>query len=250
MDERIKQLLALGREHYEKREYDKAYHYLGQFLEHTDTYADVFNMVGVIHHDQGRLEEARAAFLRALRLNEHYTEAALNLAVTYNDLGKYAEAQRVYADALDRGPDRKGDIDRFAKGKIANLHAELAQAYVDVGMSSEAVQELRKAIHLCPRFADLRLKLANVYRQANDLGAARSELEEALRIKPDYASARIALGVVLLVLGKRNEAVKQWARAAEQQPGDQSARMYLRMATNPPAEGVSSPPSEPPSAGS
>ena len=33
MDERTKQLLALGREHYEKREFDKAEHYLRQVLE-------------------------------------------------------------------------------------------------------------------------------------------------------------------------------------------------------------------------
>ena len=56
MDERTKQLLSLGREHYEKREFDKAEHYLRNVLERDDTgrYADVFNMMGVIHHDRGR----------------------------------------------------------------------------------------------------------------------------------------------------------------------------------------------------
>ena len=53
MDERLKQLLVLGREHYERREYDRAERVLRQVLELTDRYADVFNMLAVICHDRG-----------------------------------------------------------------------------------------------------------------------------------------------------------------------------------------------------
>ena len=87
MDDRTKQLLTLGREHYEKREFDKAEHYLKQVLERGSAYADVYNMLGVISHDHGQFEEAQKFFEEALSINPNYTEAALNLAVTYNDLG-------------------------------------------------------------------------------------------------------------------------------------------------------------------
>jgi tetratricopeptide (TPR) repeat protein len=244
MDEKLKQAIALGREHYEKRDYDRAEAFLTKALaEGGARFADVHNMMGVIHHDRGRLEEARTAFRHALELNPKYTEAALNLAVTHNDLGDYDSAQSVYRGAIKSDARAGEDVDGFAKGKIANLHAELAQAYLDVGLPNEAVQEYRNAIRLCPHFADLRVKLANVYRQMGDLVAARYELEEAIRVRPTYNPARIAMGVLLLVDGQRQRAIEQWEEALRFEADNKAAQMYLRMAKSPPA------PSEPPPAG-
>jgi tetratricopeptide (TPR) repeat protein len=236
VDEKLKQAIALGREHYDKREYDKAEHFLLKVIaQGGNRFADVHNMMGVIHHDKGRLEEAREEFKRALELNRNYTEAALNLAVTYNDLGEYEKAQQVYRAVVMRDPRGPDEVDGFAKGKIANLHAELAQAYLDVGMPNEAVQEYRDAIRLCPQFADLRVKLANVYRQMNDLGAARYELEEAIRVRPRFLPARIAMGVLMLVSGQRQRAIEHWEEALKIEPENKTAQMYLRMAQQPTA---------------
>jgi len=230
MDDRTKQLLALGREHYEKREFDKAEHYLMQVADRGTTgFADVYNMLGVIFHDRGQFEEAQAKFERALSINPRYTEAALNLAVTYNDLGRYDEAKKIYQGAIAAGEEAPGKMDPFVKGKIANLHAETATAYADAGLISEAMHEYRKAVILCPHFADLRLKLANLYRQQGDLDAAKYELKEGLSHRPKYVPARVALGVVLLGLGKKDEARKQWEAALEVDSEHKAAKMYLRM---------------------
>jgi tetratricopeptide (TPR) repeat protein len=230
MDERTKQLLALGREHYEKREFEKADHYLRQVVERLeDKFADVFNMLGVIAHDRGDFERAQALFEEALAVNPNYTETALNLAVTYNDLGRYEEAKRIYAAALSKGEGAGEQLDPFVKGKIANLHAEVAQAYVDAGMPTDAKQELRKAILLCPQFSDLRLKLANLYRESGDLDAARFELEEAVGNRPRYVPAWVALGVTRLSLGDAKAAVAAWEKALEIEPDNKAAGMYLRM---------------------
>jgi len=234
VDDKLKQAIALGREHYEKREYDKAEHYLQKVIaQGGNRFADVHNMMGVIHHDKGRLEEARDEFRRALDLNPNYTEASLNLAVTFNDLGDYDKAHQVYRSALARDARGPNEQDAFAKGKIANLHAELAQAYLDIGMPNEAVQEYRDAIRLCPQFADLRVRLANVYRQINDLPAARYELEEAMRVRPQWNPARVAMGVLLLVSGQRQKALDQWEEVLRVEPDNKAAQMYLRMARHP-----------------
>jgi len=244
MDERTKQLLALGREHYEKREFEKAEHYLRQVLERDTGFADVQNMMGVIHHDRGRFEDAQGAFEAALQINPNYTEAALNLAVTYNDLGRYDEAKRIYQAALAKGADSPGHLDPFVKGKIANLHGDVAQAYVDAGLFAEAMHEYRKAVLLCPHFSDLRVKLAGLYRQQGDTDAARFELDEAVKARPNYVPARIALGVVLLSLGDQVGAVAQWEAATHIDPDNKTAHMYLRMAKSGagPVAGGSMPP--------
>lgn len=232
MDDKLKQAIALGREHYEKREYDKADRYLSQVVQGPHRFADIHNMRGVIQHDRGELEAARDSFRLALEINPAYTEAALNLAVTYNDLGQYEQAQEVYGTVVRR--DASGQQqDRFAMGKIANLHAGVAEAYLEVGMLNEAVQEYRAAIRLCPKFADLRVKLAEVYKAMGDLSAARYELAEAVSVRPDYGPARVALGVLLLVNGQRSEAIRVWQEALERDPTNKSAEMYLRMAKSP-----------------
>jgi tetratricopeptide (TPR) repeat protein len=235
MDDKTKQLLTLAREHYDKRDFDKAEQYLQRVMPEADGFADLHNMMGVIHHDRGRLADAKAEFERAVALNPKYTEASLNLAVTCNDLGDYAAAQRTYQQALAREAEYPGGLDPYAKGKIANLHATVAHAYRDVGLHNEAVHELRKAINLCPHFVDLRLELSNVYRELRDLAAARFELEEALRLKPSYVPARNALGVVLLVLGERLAAIAEWQQALQTEPTNKAAQMYLKMAVNPAA---------------
>lgn len=235
MDDKLKQAVALGREHYGMREYDKAEPYLMKVIDSGVRFADIYNMMGVIHHDRGRLESARDDFKRAVELNAGYTEAALNLAVTYNDLGQYELAQQVYRAAIHRDTRGQQDIDPFAKGKIANLHADLAAAYVEVGMPNEAIMEYRNAIRLCPHFADLRVKLAELYRQLGDLVAARYELDEAVRARPDFGPARVALGVLMLVSGQRADAMRVWGEALQRDPQNKAAEMYLRMAKSPPA---------------
>lgn len=236
MDEGLRQAIALGREHYAKREYEQAEGYLSRAIaSHAHGFADLHNMMGVIHHDAGRLDEAKAAFERALDLNAHYTEAALNLAVTLNDIGEYGRAQSVYERAV--APEGSADADDFARGKIANMHAQVARAYLDLQMHNEAIQEYRSAIRLRPRFADLRVRLAEVYQRVGDLPAARYELSEAVRVRPDSAPARVALGVVHLLSGQRQAATEALQQALSLAPGDKAAKMYLRMAEAPPPAG-------------
>src|SRR4029079_5245650 len=85
MDERLKHLLLLGREHYAKREHDKAEQLLSELLAADDPFADVHDMLGVIAHSRGNFVTAERHFERALELNPAYTAAALTLALTYTD---------------------------------------------------------------------------------------------------------------------------------------------------------------------
>jgi tetratricopeptide (TPR) repeat protein len=228
MDERLKQLLILGREHYERREFDRAEHVLREVLEHTDRFADVFNMLAVVLHERGDFVAAERYFERAVELNPHYTEALLNLAVTYNDLGKYEAARQVYA-RIKKGDGQGGILDPFARGKIANMHAAIAQAYADAGQKAEAITELKKAVDLCPTFADLQTKLGSLYRDAGNLALAREHYEAARVSNDKFVPARVLLGVTLLSLGLTDGAIAEWRDALAIDPENKSAKMYLRM---------------------
>ncbi|HEY8040229.1 MAG TPA: tetratricopeptide repeat protein [Polyangiaceae bacterium] len=232
MDEHTKQLLLLGREHYQKRDFDKAEQMLRQVLETDDRLADVHDMLGVISHSRGNFSQAEYHFERALAINPNYTEAALNLAVTYNDRGKYESARQVYARIKGTPGGSLQGLDPFARGKIANMHAEVGQAYADAGLAREAIAEYEKAVGLCPQFADLRTRLGTLLREINDLPRAREQYEAAVTARPSYVPARIQLGVTLLSLGETDGAGDQWKKVLEIEPENVRAKMYLRMMAN------------------
>ncbi len=229
MNERVKQLLVLGREHYANREFEKAEQLLRDVLQEEDRYADVHDMLGVIAHSRGNFLIAERHFERALQINPNYTEAALNLAVTYNDRGKYEKAREVYR-RIHVGPSgTMGGLDPFARGKLANMHADLAAAYHDAGLVREAVREYEKATELCPHFADLQTKLGTLLRELNDLAGARARYEAALSAKANYVPARLQLGVTLLSLGEAAAAEENWKQVISLDPENSQAKMYLRM---------------------
>src|SRR4051812_192731 len=230
MDERVKELLIRAREHYQKRELDKADYLLREVVEHSDNFADVHDMLGIIAHSRGDLAAAERYFERAVAINPSYTEALLNLAVTYNDLGKYDAAQQIHARVRglpSAGPVR---IDPFARGKIANMHAEVGQAYADVGWVREAIEQFTKAVDLCPSFADLRTRLGTLYRDAGDLQRAREQYQAAKIANPRYVHARVLLGVTLLLLGEVDAALAEWREVLQVDPESKSAQMYVRLA--------------------
>lgn len=230
MDDHLKQLLLLGREHYQNREYDKAEYVLRQVVAETDRFPDVFDMLGVIAHSRGDFVLAERNFEKAVGLNPNYTEAQLNLMVTYNDLGKYDKAREVYAQIRNRGQGGSVRTDPFAKGKIANMHADVSQAYLDAGMTQEAILELERAVALCPHFVDLRTRLAALYRDNGNPERAKEHLRVALANNGRYAPARVLLGVLLLSAGDHAAAISEFEQALAADPENRSAQMYLRLA--------------------
>jgi tetratricopeptide (TPR) repeat protein len=231
MDEHTKQLLLLGREHYQRRELDKAEETLLEVVQRDDSLADVHDMLGIILHSRGDLGAAEHHFERALAINPGYTEAALNLAVTYNDRGKYDAARQVYTRIKGTPAGLAPGLDPFARGKIANMHAEVGEAYADAGLVREAVGEYEKAVALCPQFADLRTRLGSLLRGGNDLARAREQYDAAIDARPGYVPARVQLGVTLLAMGDTDAAADQWGKALEIEPDNARAKMYLRIVT-------------------
>ncbi len=224
----MKQQLLLGREHYEKGEYAEAGQLLRQVEAAADHFADVQDMLGVIAHNRGDFQAAVRHFERAVLINPNYTEAQLNLMVTYNELGRYEAAREVYSQI--RARTGRSRADSFVKGRIANMHGELSRAYADAGMPVEAIRELEKAAMLCPGFPDLRTRLAILLRDTGNTARAREELEAARNANPRYVPARLTLGVLLFGAGDLEAAIGEFEAVLALDAENKSARTYLRIA--------------------
>jgi tetratricopeptide (TPR) repeat protein len=75
----------------------------------------------------------------------------LNLAITYNDTGKYREAQETYQQALSRSGAAPGKLDHFVEGKLANMYADIGDVYLSSGLYPEAIAEYERLTTFDPK---------------------------------------------------------------------------------------------------
>lgn len=230
MDE-IRALFSEGKKAFQQHQYEHAQKIFLQLIQKKPYFADVYNMLGVISHNSGQFTDATGYFEKALKINPKYTEALLNLAVLYNDLGEYKKARALYAKVQEKSREHKGSkMDPFIRAKLANRHAEVGDIYEGIGFYKEAIEEYRKALHLGPTFLDIRCKLAVCLREMGKHRDAIEEFKRVLKANPKYHYAGVQLGVTLYASGKTKEAVAQWKKTLKAEPGHEGAKMYLRLA--------------------
>jgi tetratricopeptide (TPR) repeat protein len=230
MDE-TRNLFSDGKRAFQQHQYDLAQKLFSKLIKKRPYFADVYNMLGVIHHNSGQFNDAVKFFEKALKINPRYTEALLNLAVLYNDLGKYQKARELYTKVQEKSREHKGGkMDPFIRAKLANRHAEIGDIYEGIGFFSEAVEEYQKALKLGPTFLDIRCKLAICLREQGKYTQSIQEFKKVIKANSRYLYAQVQLGVTLYAAGKAAEAVKQWRHVLKREKDHEGARMYLRLA--------------------
>lgn len=228
----VGELVAIGKQFFDKKQYNKAESYLKQVVGQGVKYADVFNMLGVINHIDGKFDSSITLFKEALKINPRYTEALLNLAVLYNDLGNYSEAKKLYTNLHKSRKSKDKQIEPVLKGKLSNLHANIGDIYKNLGLYSHAIEEYKKALSLNSGYLDIRTKLGISYRENGELSKSLAELKKVVKSDQKYIHARIQLGVTFYSMKKQTDATKQWQEAVKRDPKNEYAQMYLRLATN------------------
>ncbi len=230
MPTELRELVEIGKKHFESRNFARAEQYFQKILKSGARYADVLNMLGIIYHADGKFNNAIDSFEEALEINPDYAEATLNLAVLYNDLGEFKKAKALYA----RIQDRKGatDLDPILKGKIANLHAHLGDVYRGIGKYAEAIDEYKKALKLCPSYADIRTKLGMSLRENGQKDLALKEFATALSEKAGFKPARIQLGLTHYLMGQKDKASKAWKDVLAKDKDNKVVQSYLRLCGN------------------
>lgn len=229
MAPQIDQIIARGRQAFDRRDYAAALADFRDVLAERPEFADVRHLTGVCLSFVGQPEAALEEFDRALELNPGYIEAHLNKALTLNELGRFDEARAAFEAAWQAEQKSGGPFSSPVTALLANAHAEVGDLYMEAGDPRKAAEQYRSALEMRPRFADIRNKLGKALLEAGELEQAESELGTALQDNPNFVAARINLGLVKYRRGAKDEALRDWETALQAAPGNAQARAFLTM---------------------
>lgn len=165
----------------------------------------------------GRLDEALAAYRRALLLHPEFAEAHNNLGHALLDLGRFDEAAASCRRALELKP------------RHAEAHDNLGGAQLALGQLEEALASYRRAIDIEPGFAEAHNNLGAALQELGQIDAALASYGRALQINPHLAEAHNNLGNGLRSLGKLEDAAASYLRALEVNP--RFAEAHCNLAT-------------------
>jgi tetratricopeptide (TPR) repeat protein len=220
------------------------------------------NSLGEILAAQGKRDEARQAFAKALQLNPKNSQALVNMGI------------------LDKGSgDKAAAISRFnqaiaANSKNAKAHYYKGEALYESGQYHEALQSLNTALYLNrnaphtlnkmgealqaqgnqvaaiarfresarlkPEFAPAYQNLGNLLQQRGDGELAISELRSALNVRPNHIPYLMQIGQTSLALDKSAQAVEYYNQALTADPNNVEAIKGLATAYQRSAEQVAS----------
>lgn len=229
MDGKADRQVARARERFEAGDAHGAIHLLTEVVAGGDAFADAHHLLGLAYSMVGRKDDALRQLERALELNPRYVDAHLNRAVLLNETGRYEDAAAAFARAQELGRVDETGYSAPMASRLANLHAELAEAYAEAGGAEEAIRQLEQAVHLRPNFADLRYRLARLLLERGELARARAELEAILRERPAMVDARATLGMACYLAGDVAGARAAWQQCHAEAPKDPRVTAYLAL---------------------
>lgn len=174
--------------------------------------------------ERGSLDKALAEFQRAAQEDAKDTRTWLRIAEIHVKRGEAAQATQVYL--------------------------RTAELYVEQGFFQRAAAVYKNVLKLTPGHTDAHIKLAEVYRQlgllsdsaqqyeqgatalvrAGKAKEAMAALSQIIDMNPDQVVIRVKMGEVAAQAGLEAEAVREFARAAEQFEAQGRTDDYLRVA--------------------
>ena len=139
--------------------------------------AAAYSNLGNALKDQGKLEEAIAAYRKAVSIKPDLAEAHSNLGNALRDQGRLDEAVLACRQAIGSRPD------------YAEAHCNLGNALRDQAKLEEAVLAYRQAIRIKPDYAEAHSNLGVALADQGKHDEAIAAFRQATSIEPNLAEA-------------------------------------------------------------
>ena len=177
--------------------------------------AGAHNNLGVLYYNKGMLDEAVAAFTRALAIDPRMITAERNLHIAWRETGLFdqevaALEQRLAGDARD-----------------AETRRQLADALLLAGEAARAIPHYERLVTDAPRDAYASGQLARACKRTGDLEAAHRWVKQALDVRPDDDALRLLLAELSYHRGLSEDALVTLRDLASRRPDDADVQYLL-----------------------
>jgi MSHA biogenesis protein MshN len=181
---------------------------------------------GLVLHQQGRGQEAEAAFAAALKAEPNHLPALEAAAVALLDSGRAEDAQRLLAAALERGPQPI---------RLGLLLARMKAQQRDVAGAMTTLESVLAGSSGGEDRAEARALLATLQQGVARHREAVDNFAAALRQAPDRGAWWIAMGISLAAEGRSESAREAFNRARSMDSLTPDLRQYVeqRLASTP-----------------
>jgi tetratricopeptide (TPR) repeat protein len=158
--------------------------------------------------ERGSLEKALAEFQNAVKEDAKDTRTWLRMAEVHVRLGQNDKATEVYQTTVDlyveqgffqRAVAVYKNIIKLSPGSV-RARVKLADVYRQLGLFSDAIQQLEQAVLL--------------HQKAGQLTEALAALKQVLELNPDQPATRIRYAELAVQAGQINDAVVEFREAA------------------------------------
>jgi serine/threonine-protein kinase len=184
--------------------------------------ADAYHNLGTALSRKQKLDEAIAAYHKAIILQKDFALAYFNLGDLLQMKGQLDDAIANYKEAIR------------VKQNYPEAYNHLGLALHNLEQHEKAIAAYRKAIELKPDYADAHYNLGNALKATKALDEAITAFRKAIELKKDYAEAHCNLGHALREKGQLAEAVEALRRGDElgsKRPGwHYPSKVWLRTA--------------------
>ncbi|HTW73461.1 MAG TPA: tetratricopeptide repeat protein [Steroidobacteraceae bacterium] len=155
----------------------------------------------------GRLDEALAAYERALSIGAQHAEAHNGRAAVLHMLRRFEAALAGYEQALRINP------------RLATAHYNRGLTLRELGRQDEALASFEQALRLRESYPEASNDRGNALRDLGRLEEALVSYDRALQLKADFAAAYSNRGNLLRDLRRYEEALQSYERALALDPG-------------------------------
>lgn len=132
--------------------------------------------------------------------------AGLGRVIAQYNAGLRDEAERLCGELLGADPDQPA---------LLQMMAVLCR---ERGDAARARQCILRSLALRPGHVPSLMAAALVHQDLDELAEACAALDQVLAVRPEHVSAAVNRGVVLLALGRRDDALRSFARAYRREP--------------------------------